>query len=73
MPMRLYTIMQNDKEQVAVDIDEKLMTLDSLGIKVADMNELIIRFDELKEEKKDFLTGYNNEYFCSILLLIFVF
>ena len=51
--MRLYTIMQNDKEQVAVDIDEKLMTLDSLGIKVADMNELIIRFDELKEEIYD--------------------
>lgn len=40
--MRLYTIMHNDKEQVAVDIDEKLMTLDSLGINVADMNELII-------------------------------
>ena len=51
--MRLYTIMQNDKEQVAVDIDEKLMTMDSLGIKVADMNELIIRFDELKEEIYD--------------------
>ena len=51
--MRLYTIMQNDKEQVAVDIDEKLMTLDSLGINVADMNELIIRFDELKEEIYD--------------------
>lgn len=51
--MRLYTIMQNDKEQVAVDIDEKLMTLDSLGIKVADMNELITRFDELKEEIYD--------------------
>lgn len=29
--MRLYTIMRNDKEQVAVDIDEKLMTMDSLG------------------------------------------
>lgn len=29
--MRLFTIMHNDKEQVAVDIDEKLMTLDSLG------------------------------------------
>ena len=51
--MRLYTIMQNDKEQVAVDIDEKLMTLDSLGINVADMNELIIRFDDLKEEIYD--------------------
>ena len=51
--MRLYTIMHNDKEQVAVDIDEKLMTLDSLGINVADMNELIIRFDELKEEIYD--------------------
>ena len=51
--MRLYTIMHNDKEQVAVDIDEKVMTLDSLGINVADMNELIIRFDELKEEIYD--------------------
>ena len=51
--MRLYTIMHNDKEQVAVDIDEKLMTLDSLGINVADMNELIIRFDDLKEEIYD--------------------
>ncbi len=48
--MRLYTIDVNGIEYVAVEGSEKCMiTLDSIGIKVNDMNELICRFDELKD------------------------
>ncbi len=48
--MRLYTIEANDKAYVAVENKKKkLVTLDSLGICVNDMNELIARFDELHD------------------------
>ncbi|MCR5250510.1 MAG: fumarylacetoacetate hydrolase family protein [Lachnospiraceae bacterium] len=46
--MRLYTIEVNDKAYVAVENkNKKLVTLDFLGIHVNDMNELIVRYDEL--------------------------
>ena len=47
--MRLYTIESENKLYVAVEgKDGRLVTLDSLGINVADMNEIIRRFDELR-------------------------
>ena len=49
--MRFYTIDLNGNEYAAVEnTDKKLVTLDSIGIKVSDMNELIKRFDELKAD-----------------------
>ncbi|SEB05686.1 2-keto-4-pentenoate hydratase/2-oxohepta-3-ene-1,7-dioic acid hydratase (catechol pathway) [Pseudobutyrivibrio sp. ACV-2] len=49
--MRFYTIEFNGQECVAVEnLDNKLVTLDSIGIKVSDMNELVKRFDELESE-----------------------
>lgn len=46
--MKLYTIEVNNKQYVAVENkNKKLVTLDSVGIKVKDMNELIIHYDEL--------------------------
>ncbi len=48
--MRFYTVDLNGKEYVAVEnTDKKLVTLDSIGIKVSDMNEFIKRFDGLKD------------------------
>ena len=47
--MKLYTIEVNNKQYVAVENkNKKLVTLDSVGIKVKDMNELIIHYDELR-------------------------
>ena len=49
--MRLYTIEVNKKQYVAVELkDKKLVTLDSMGIQVKDMNELICGFDELSSK-----------------------
>ena len=46
--MRLYTIESENKQYVAVEgKDGRPVTLDSLGIIVKDMNELIRRFDEI--------------------------
>ena len=46
--MRLYTIESENKQYVAVEgKDGRPVTLDSLGIIVKDMNELIQRFDEI--------------------------
>lgn len=50
--MRLYTIESKGKECVAVETDAGMLSLDSLDIKVKDMNELICRYDELKDEIK---------------------
>ncbi len=48
--MRLYTIEFEGRELPAVEgKDNKIYTLESLGIPVKDMNELIVRFDALKE------------------------
>ncbi len=48
--MKLYTIEVNNKQYVAVENrDKKLVTLESIGINVKDMNELIIRYDELRD------------------------
>ena len=49
--MRLYTIGCEGRELPAIQgKDGGIHTLDSLGIHVKDMNELIVRFDFLKEE-----------------------
>ena len=49
--MRLYTIEHEGRELVAIEgKDGALYTLESLGINVKDMNELIVRFDSLKDE-----------------------
>ena len=49
--MRFYTVDLNGNEYAAVEnTDKKLVTLDSIGIKVSDMNEFIKRFDELKAD-----------------------
>lgn len=49
--MRLYTIEYKGRELPAVaGQDGAMYTLESLGIPVKDMNELIVRFDSLKEE-----------------------
>ncbi|MCR5604224.1 MAG: fumarylacetoacetate hydrolase family protein [Lachnospiraceae bacterium] len=46
--MRLYTIESENRQYVAVERkDGRLITLNSMGIKVKDMNDLIFRFDEI--------------------------
>lgn len=47
--MKLYTIEVDSEQYVAVQRnDGKLITLDSVGINVKNMNELIVRYDELR-------------------------
>lgn len=51
--MRFYTIEKDNKEQVAVEIENgKLALLESLGITVCDMNELIRKYEELENAIK---------------------
>ncbi len=58
--MKLYTIENEDQQFVAVESGNgKLVLLDSLGIKVKDMNELITRFDELSPMIKKGLEAGN--------------
>ncbi len=48
--MKLFTIRKDQNECVAVENKEgKLVTLESLGISVRDMNDLIVRFEALKD------------------------
>ena len=47
--MRLYTIEMQGREYVSVKVEENMVTLDSMGIRVTDMNDLITRYDVLKE------------------------
>ena len=47
--MRLYTIEMQGREYVSVKVQENMVTLDSMGIRVTDMNDLITRYDVLKE------------------------
>ena len=48
--MRLYTVENGGKEYVAArGVDGRMYTLSSMGIEAADMNDLIDRFDSLKE------------------------
>lgn len=58
--MRLYTIKVNGKECVAVaqGQDQNLILLESIGICVKDMNELITRFTELEPKIKKSLEEY---------------
>jgi len=49
--MRFYTIEVGGKEYVAVEnSDNKLVTLESMGLKVSDMNDLIVQFDSLRSD-----------------------
>ncbi len=49
--MKLYTIEINNEEYVAVQKkDGRLITLESIGINVKNMNELIKRYDDLRSE-----------------------
>lgn len=46
--MKFYTIESGNKQYVAVEKgDRKLITLESMGVSVNDMNDLIARYDEL--------------------------
>ena len=59
--MRLYTIEVNDKAYVAVENgNKKLVTLDSMEIHVNDMNDLIARFDELRDTIEKALAANEN-------------
>ncbi len=42
--MRLYTIETNGMAKVAVGMDDAMYTVDSFGVDVRDMNELICNF-----------------------------
>ena len=55
--MRLYTIESEGKEYVAVEAEAGMLALDSLDIKVKEMNELICRYDELKDVIKSKCKG----------------
>lgn len=57
--MRLYTIEADNKEKVAISLQNKMIPLERIGISVADMNELIQQFDQY--EKK--LTGDLSNYY----------
>ncbi len=60
--MRFYTVDVKGKERVAVESTEGgLIALDSMGIRVCDMNELISRYDELKEVIKQGLAQRRDE------------
>ena len=59
--MRLYTIEVNDKVYEAVENgNKKLVTLDSMGINVNDMNELIVCYDELRDSIEKALAANEN-------------
>ena len=45
--MRLYTIETNEMAKVAVGMDDAMYTVDSLGVDVRDMNELICNWSQL--------------------------
>jgi len=47
--MKFYTIRKDNTDYVAVGKNSDLLTLESLGIKVVDMQDLINRYDELKD------------------------
>ena len=52
--MKFYTIKKDDRKLVAVENKNgKLVPLENMGIHVEDMNELICRYDELKDEIKE--------------------
>lgn len=49
--MRLYTIEVDGRELVAVaNSDNKLVALESMGLKISDMNQLIQQFDSIKDD-----------------------
>ncbi len=55
--MRLVTIRYHEKEYVTVQADNGMITLESVGINVSDMNELVRRYDELCGEIKSGIDG----------------
>ena len=55
--MRLTTIKYQGKECVAVQTEDGMVTLESVGIYVADMNELVRRYDELQNVITEKMAG----------------
>ena len=51
--MRLATIRFQEKECVAVQTEKGMITLESIGVNVMDMNELVRRYDELQDSIKN--------------------
>ncbi|MBO6299761.1 MAG: fumarylacetoacetate hydrolase family protein [Lachnospiraceae bacterium] len=55
--MRLTTIKYQGNECVAVQTEDGMVTLESVGIHVADMNELVRRYDELQNVITEKMAG----------------
>ena len=55
--MRLATIRFQEKECVAVQTEKGMITLESIGVNVMDMNELVRRYDELQNILTDKIVG----------------
>jgi 2-keto-4-pentenoate hydratase/2-oxohepta-3-ene-1,7-dioic acid hydratase in catechol pathway len=55
--MRLATIRFQEKECVAVQTEKGMITLESIGVNVMDMNELVRRYDELQNVLTDKIVG----------------
>ena len=55
--MRLTTIKYQGNECVAVQTEDGMVTLESVGIHVADMNELVRRYDELQNVIPEKMAG----------------
>ncbi len=68
--MKYYTIEYDTKQYVAVEKDnKKLVTLKSMGIGVNDMNDLILRYDELSERIRKSLDADGKELDASEYVL----
>ena len=55
--MRLTTIKYQGNECVAVQTEDGMVTLESVGVQVADMNELVKRYDELQNVITEKIVG----------------
>ena len=55
--MRLTTIKYQGNECVAVQTEDGIVTLESVGVQVADMNELVKRYDELQNVITEKIVG----------------
>lgn len=60
--MRLYTIEVDKKKKVAIGLQDKLIPLEKIGISVADMNELILHFDQYEKILAGDLSDYYEDY-----------
>lgn len=68
--MRLYTVIHENKEIVAVSSDgKKLYSLTALGTAVTDMNELITHWDSLSDDISDKLSAHAASPICDYTVL----